>query len=97
MSLSEKTAIDKIEIVGEFKTVQVREATQVYRDDVPIGNPEYHRYVITAGQDYSDQPEEVKAVCAAVHTPEVIAAYQATQVVEVVEPAEVEPEEEAVE
>ena len=77
-TLTEQTIIDKIEIVGEFKAVQVREATQIYRDGVAIGNPSYHRYVITAGQDYSDQPDEVKTVCQAVHTPEVIAAYQAS-------------------
>lgn len=77
-NLTEQTTIDKIEIVGEFKAVQVREATQVFRDGTPIGKPEYHRHVITAGQDYSDQSDEVQAVCTAVHTPEVIAAYQAS-------------------
>lgn len=76
--LTKQTTIDKIEIVGEFKSVQVRQATQVLDDGVPFGNPEYHRYVITAGDDYSDQPEEVQAVCAAVHTEEVVAAYKAS-------------------
>ena len=32
-----------------------------------------------AGQDYSNESPEVQAICAAIHTPEVIAAYQASQ------------------
>jgi hypothetical protein len=36
-------------------------------------------HVITAGQDYSNESAEVQAICAAVHTPEVIAAYVASQ------------------
>jgi len=39
----------------------------------------YHRHVITAGQDYSNESAEVQAICAAVHTPEVIAAFAASQ------------------
>ena len=34
------------------------------------------RYDIAPGDDYSDAEPAVQAVCAAVHTPEVIAAYQ---------------------
>ena len=37
----------------------------------------FHRHVIAPGDDYSAEDDRVKAVCAAVHTPEVIAAYQA--------------------
>lgn len=74
MSLIDITTIDKIEIVGEFKAVQIREATQVYRDGVAVGKPEYRRWAIQAGDDYSEQPLEVQAVCAAVHTPEVVVA-----------------------
>ena len=39
----------------------------------------YHRHVVSAGDDYSNETAEVQAVCAAVHTSEVIAAYQAAQ------------------
>ena len=34
----------------------------------------FNRHTIEAGQDYSSQSTEVKAICAAVHTSEVIAA-----------------------
>lgn len=76
--LTKQTTIDKIEIVGEFKAVQVREATRVVDDGVPFGKPEYHRYVVTAGDDYSELPEVVQDVCKAVHTTEVVAAYQSS-------------------
>ena len=72
---------DKIEIVGEYKTVQVRTCTKVTEDGVELSSG-YHRHVITAGQDYSNESPEVQAICAAVHTPEVIAAYQAAQEIE---------------
>jgi hypothetical protein len=39
----------------------------------------YHRHVIMAGQDYSGESAEVQAICAAVHTAEVIAAFEASQ------------------
>jgi len=75
MALSKVVTEDKIEIVGEFKTVQVRTCTKVLEDGVELSSG-YHRHVITAGQDYSNESPEVQAICAAVHTPEVIAACQ---------------------
>jgi hypothetical protein len=69
---------DKIEVVGEYKPVQVRTCTKVMEDGVELSSG-YHRHVISAGQDYSNESPEVQAICAAVHTPEVIAAYQASQ------------------
>ena len=76
MALTEASVVDKIEIVGEFRAVQVRNATVIYRDDVEL-NRSFHRHVVQPGDDYSGEDAEVQAVCAAVHTPEVIAAYEA--------------------
>jgi len=76
MALTERTEVDKIEIVGPYRAVQVRTATVIYRDDVEL-NRSFHRHVIQAGEDYSAEDAEVQAVCEAVHTPEVIAAYEA--------------------
>jgi len=73
MALEEVTEQDKIEVVGPFKTVQVRTATVIKKDGVEIARS-FHRYTIEAGQDYSSQSTEVKAICAAVHTSDVIAA-----------------------
>ena len=39
----------------------------------------YHRHVVMAGQDTSDQSAEVQAICEVVHTPEVVAAFAASQ------------------
>ena len=66
---------DKVEIVGEFKHIQVRAATWVEKDGVKIGQAEYHRSVISPGQS-SDIPE-IQAIIDAVHTEEIIAAYNA--------------------
>ena len=68
---------DKIEIVGDYKAVQVRTCTKVLEDGVEL-SAGYHRHVVTAGQDYSNESAEVQAICAAVHTPEIVAAYEAS-------------------
>jgi hypothetical protein len=78
MALTERQEVDKIEIVGPYRAVQVRTATVIERDGEELTRS-YHRHVIQAGDDYSNETAEVQAVCASVHTPEVIAAYQAAQ------------------
>ena len=64
---------DKIEIVGEFKAVQVRTCTKVLEDGVELSSG-FHRHVVSAGDDYSNESPEVQAICAAVHTDAVIEA-----------------------
>ena len=76
MALTEENIIDKYEIVGEFKHVQCRHASVIKRDGVEISRS-FTRHVIAPGDDVSGEPAEVQAICAAVHTAEVIAAYQA--------------------
>ena len=78
MAFSKVVTEDKIEIVGEFKAVQVRTCTKVLEDGVELSSG-YHRHVVTAGQDYSGESAEVQAICAVVHTAEVVAAFEATQ------------------
>ena len=78
MALTERTTEDKIEIVGDFKHVQVRTATIIERDGVEISRS-FHRHVVAPGADVSGESAEVQAICAAVHTPENIAAYKAHQ------------------
>jgi hypothetical protein len=64
---------DKIEIVGEFKAVQVRTCTKVLEDGIELSSG-FHRHVVSAGDDYSAESAEVQAICAAVHTGAVVAA-----------------------
>ena len=75
--LEKQTVVDKIEVV-EVGVVQVRTATRIVEDGNFISSS-YHRHTVSPGQDYSAEDAKVKAICAAVHTPEVIAAYQAAQ------------------
>ena len=78
MALTKTVIEDKIEVVGEHKNVQVRTATVIKEDGVELSRS-FHRHVVTAGDDYSGESTEVQAICAALHTPEVIAAYVASQ------------------
>ena len=76
MALTERTAEDKIEIVGDHKMVQVRTATIIERDGVEISRS-FHRHVLAPGDDISGESAEVQAVCNAVWTQEVKDAYAA--------------------
>jgi hypothetical protein len=75
--LEKVTVVDKIETL-ENGCVQVRAAIRVLEDGKVLSQS-FHRHVVAPGQDYSQEDAKVQAICAAVHTPEVIAAYQATQ------------------
>ena len=76
MALSEETVQDKIEIVGDFKHIQVRTATVIKRDDVEISRS-FSRHVLAPDADITGESAEVQAICNAVHTDEVKAAYAA--------------------
>ena len=75
MTLEKVVTVDLIEVV-ENGCVQVRTKTAIMEDGQQISGS-FHRHVIAPGDDYANEDARVKAVCAAVHTPEVIAAYQA--------------------
>ena len=77
MALSKVITEDKIEIVGIHKAVQIRTCTKVLEDGVELSSG-FHRHVVTAGDDYSNESAEVQAICAVVHTQEVISAYEAS-------------------
>ena len=76
MALTERTAEDKIEIVGDHKMVQVRTATIIERDGVEISRS-YHRHVLAPTQDVSGESAEVQAICNAIWTQEIKDAYAA--------------------
>jgi len=76
MPLTKQTVTDKIEIVGPYSHVQVREAIQVLEDGQVISQS-YHRYVVSPLDDTTDKDPKVQAVAEAVHTQDVIDAYQA--------------------
>ena len=68
----------KLEIIPPYSIIQCREANIVEKDGVEVGRT-YHRHVRVPGEDVSSDFAEVQAVATALWTPEVIAAYQASQ------------------
>ena len=77
MALTEETIQDKIEIVGDFKHVQVRTATVIKRDGTEISRS-FHRHVVApdiSADDLANESAEVQAICNAVHTDAIKAAY----------------------
>ena len=76
MALTEETLQDKIEIVGEYKHVQVRTATVIKKDGVELTRS-FHRHVVAPDADITGESTEVQAICTAVHTQAVKDAYVA--------------------
>ena len=76
MALTEEIVQDKIEIVGDYKHVQVRTATVIKRDGTEISRS-FSRHVVAPNDDISGESAGVQAICAAVHTQEVKDAYAA--------------------
>ena len=86
MALTESIEYDKIEVVGTYKAVQVRKATVIKKDGVELTRS-FERYVLNAGTldssdnlvdtDISGEPTEVSAICNAVWTTDVKAAWKA--------------------
>jgi len=66
---------DKIEIVGDYKAVQVRTTTVISEDGIEISKS-YHRHVVNCLDDISGESTEVQAICNAVWTDELRTAYQ---------------------
>tara|TARA_R100001480_G_scaffold106040_1_gene108338 strand:+ start:694 stop:984 length:291 start_codon:yes stop_codon:yes gene_type:complete len=87
MALTESIEYDKIEVTGIYKAVQVRKVNVIKRDGVEIQRGSYERYVLNAGTldgsdnlvdtDISSEPAEVQAICNAVWTSDVKAAWKA--------------------
>ena len=74
MALTEETVQDKIEIVGDFKHIQVRTATIIKRDGTEISRS-FHRHVVAPDADVSGESADVKAIAAQVHTNAIKTAY----------------------
>ena len=78
MALTKEVVYDKVEIVGEYKAVQCREATIVKEDGVELSRS-FHRHVLHPDDDISGEPQETQDVCNAVWTDEVKAAWATFQ------------------
>ena len=78
MALSESIEYDKIEVVGEYKAVQIRKSTVVKKDGTEIARS-FNRYVLHPDSDISGQPTEVQTICNVVWTQEIKDAWKAYQ------------------
>ena len=79
MALTEHTEEDKIEVVGEFKVIQVRTATVIKKDGVEISRS-FHRHSISPDADadlIAAQSADVKAMITQFHTDAVKTAWAA--------------------
>ncbi len=77
MALEKIEIVDLIEVI-ENGSIQVRTKTAIMEDGKQISS-NFHRHVVVPGADVSAEDAKVQAIAAAVHTPEVIAAYQVAQ------------------
>ena len=75
MAITKTTEIGKIEVVSEYKHVQVRTDTVIKEDGTEISRS-YHRHVLTPDMDISGEDAEVQAVANAVWTDSVKAAWK---------------------
>ena len=69
----------QLEIIPPYSIIQCRRADIIEKDGVEVGKT-YHRHVRTPGEDVGDDCAELQAVAAALWTPVVIAAYEASKV-----------------
>jgi hypothetical protein len=78
MSLTQSSEVDRVEVVGVYRVVQVRESIIISDGNVEVAR-NFHRHIINPGDDFSAETPFVQAVCEAAHTPDIIAAYSARE------------------
>ena len=75
MAITKEQIIAKIEIVGDYKAVQIATDTVIKEDGVELSRGR-HRKVVHPDQDITGEDAEVQAVCNAVWTNEVKASWE---------------------
>ena len=75
MAITKETLQDKIEVVGEFKHIQVRTATIIKEDGKEISRT-YSRHVVAPDSDSTNESADVKAMVKQFHTNEIKTAYK---------------------
>jgi hypothetical protein len=74
MAITKEVIQDKIEVVGDFRHIQVRTATVIKEDGKEISRS-FHRHVVAPDSDSSKESADVKAMVKQFHTDEVKKAY----------------------
>ena len=75
MAITKELIEDKIEVVGDFKHIQVRTATVIKEDGKEISRS-YHRHVVAPDSDSSNESADVKAMVKQFHTNDIKTAYE---------------------
>ena len=75
MALEKNVAVDRIEVTDNG-CVQVRVKTIIFENGQQISST-YRRHLVAPGDAYDKEDERVQAICKAMHTKEVVAAYRA--------------------
>ena len=75
MAITKRTEL-KEEILPN-QVIQIRTTTVIEEDGVELAR-NHHRHVVHPGDDVTGEPDEVQAIAAALWTPAVIAAYEAS-------------------
>lgn len=75
MALTKEEKISQIEIVGDYKFVQIRTTVTVKEDDKKISSS-YHRRSLTPDADISGETSEIQGICNSVWTDDVKSAYE---------------------
>tara|TARA_R100000742_G_C4263376_1_gene81232 strand:+ start:931 stop:1188 length:258 start_codon:yes stop_codon:yes gene_type:complete len=74
MAITKEIIEDKIEVVGDFKHIQVRTATVIKEDGVELSRS-FHRHVVSPDSDSTNESADVKAMVTQFHTDAVKKAY----------------------
>jgi hypothetical protein len=76
MAITKETVIGSLEVVGDYKLVQVRTDTVIKEDGKELSRT-YHRHVLHPNDNISGEDASVQSVCNAVWTQAVKDAYTA--------------------
>tara|TARA_R110002153_G_C13155829_1_gene482520 strand:- start:83 stop:340 length:258 start_codon:yes stop_codon:yes gene_type:complete len=74
MAITKEVVVDRVEVLGDHKQLQVRTATRIKEDGVVLSET-YHRHVVEPGDDLSGEDALVRSIGELVHTSAVITAW----------------------
>jgi hypothetical protein len=74
MAITKEILVDRCEVLGDWKQLQVRTATRIKEDGVLLSET-YHRHVVHPGDNLSGQDALVQSIGGLVHTSAVITAW----------------------
>jgi hypothetical protein len=78
MAITKEIKVEKIEVVGQYKAIQIATDTVIKEDGTEISRSR-HRHVVHPDQDISSEDAEVQAVANVVWTDSVKAAWKTFQ------------------